>query len=55
METATSIVIEVGGYRERNLALRTPRTIGELWGLFTRLGQRPTAIYLAGHVARVVF
>ena len=55
METATNVVIEVDGHYERKLALKTPRTIGELWDMFVAAGQRPLGIYLAGHTARVVF
>ncbi len=57
MQTASAIVIECGNHVEKELVLRIPRTIGELWDMFVRLGQHPVSITLASgaSVARVSF
>lgn len=52
--TAQRLVVDTGK-GDTCVTLRTPRTIGELWQLFTQHGTRPTAIYLVGNVARVSF
>jgi hypothetical protein len=52
--TANVIVVEHGG-REKHVTLSKPMSIGELWGFFAMRGKRPTAIFMAKMVARVIF